>query len=260
MNELKIALVFDVDGVLTNPQTKMADLGLLSKISNFIEAGIPVAFNTGRSYAWLEREVLSRILKEVFISCEKGAIWGVYDGKSLKKSIDPSISVPEELKEFVRLLITNKYEDCVFYDEEKTAMITAEMRIDFPLEDFPVKQKELIKDMNDLVESLGLQSKLRVIETTIVVEIEDLRVGKDLGAKRILGLLEEGEIKPQEFITIGDGRSDILMAEEFAKNGYKTEFVYVGAGQIEGKYNFPVISTQGKFTEGTLEFLEKLDI
>jgi HAD superfamily hydrolase (TIGR01484 family) len=260
MNNPKFILVFDVDGVLTDPQTKQTDIQILNKIEGFISDGVPVAFNTGRSYSWLEKEILSHFSQKVFVSCEKGAIWGVFDETTFNQRIDSSISVPEVLKNEVRELIDKEYKDCVFYDEAKMTMITAEMRSDFPLQDFPARQKSLSKALEDIVEKMGLKDKLRVLETTIDVEIEDIKMGKDLGAKRILSLLEEQRIYPQEFITIGDGKSDLFMAKEFSSQGFKTQFVFVGEGTLEDKENFPVISTQQKFVKGTSEFLENLGI
>jgi hydroxymethylpyrimidine pyrophosphatase-like HAD family hydrolase len=258
MDKPKFILIFDVDGVLTDPQTKRVDIGLSNKISKFVRMGIPVALNTGRSDAWLEGEVLSHLSGKIFVSCEKGAVWGIFDGKTFEERVDLSISVPEELKDEVKELVVGNYSDCAFYDEGKMTMVTVEMKSDFPIEKFPQRRKTLAKDIYSVIEKVGLQEKLRVVETVISVDIDDIKTGKGLGARRILDLLNKEGVRPQEFITVGDEESDILMAEEFVKNGLKTKFVFVGKGTIEAEYPFPIITTKNKFAEGTSEFLEKL--
>lgn len=255
-NKPELCLVLDVDGVLTDPQTKHANPSLLSKIEEVNSYGITVALNTGRSFTWLKEEILFKLPINVYFSCEKGSIWGKSDGRVFNKKIDDSVSIPKELKKEVISLINTKYSDCVFFDKDKETMATAEMKEDFPLTDFPKRLTNLSENMKEIIKKHDLDKVFKITNTTIAVEMESVEVGKNLGAKRILKMLVEDGLSPEEFITIGDDDSDALMTQEFNDNGFKTSLVYVGNSNLEIKYNFPVIITKNKFTEGTLEYID----
>ena len=259
LNKQTRFLVLDVDGVITDPQTKLVNEKVLNKIISLSSSGIQIALNTGRSLIWLRDKIFQKITNEkIYFSCEKGAIWGTFENGKIEKNIDNSIQIPEILKDKVRELIGKNYNDCVFFDETKETMITAEMLDGFSLQEFLKNQDVLLEELDSIIQELNLGEQFRVVKTTVDVEIENIGVGKNLGARRILDLAERDNIMPSEFITIGDGESDIAMAEEFQKNIFSTKFVYVGNEVIKKKYGIPVIETRNKYTEGTLEFLKNL--
>src|SRR5258706_5788676 len=51
-------LVFDIDGVITEPLTGAVELAVVSAIVEILEGGEPVAFNTGRGLNWVLRDIL----------------------------------------------------------------------------------------------------------------------------------------------------------------------------------------------------------
>ena len=155
--QVKNAWLFDVDGVITDPQEKkVLEEGLFEQIISRLEAGEPVAFNTGRDLGFVQEKVIDELLKRtdkkklqnLFAVAEKGALWAAFgpDGRE-KESIDESISVPEEVKNRVRDLVKQKFSDCMFYDETKRTMISIEMNHNGDLEEFSVKREELLEDL-----------------------------------------------------------------------------------------------------------------
>ena len=54
-------LIFDVDGVITEPTTGEVELGVIDKIVEALKQSEPVAFNTGRGLGWIAHNILSSI-------------------------------------------------------------------------------------------------------------------------------------------------------------------------------------------------------
>jgi len=51
-------LLFDIDGVITQPVTGEVELEVVNEIIAILERGEPVAFNTGRGLNWVLRDIL----------------------------------------------------------------------------------------------------------------------------------------------------------------------------------------------------------
>ncbi|MBI2031074.1 MAG: hypothetical protein HYT08_00490 [Candidatus Levybacteria bacterium] len=102
------AWIFDVDGVITNPQSKIiTDFEILNHFIKKLEKGEPVILNTGRSLEWTMDRVINRLLKNIknikilkifLVIGEKGGTWLTFDenGK-IQEYIDDSISIPKFL-------------------------------------------------------------------------------------------------------------------------------------------------------------------
>jgi len=265
-------LIFDVDGVITDPQEKkITEPEILSFIVGRLEKGEPVALNTGRSLFWLINQVINPLLKikrnkkslqNFFASGEKGAVWlTINENGSIQQYKDSNISTPTFLQNQIRTLIKTKYSKSMFYDESKVGtLISVEMNDGYSIEEYKKEQKTLAKELQKILVENNLEKILKVDSTTIAVDIENKQVGKGFAINRILKWLEEKEIKPQQFITFGDSSSDIPMAEKLHKMNLKVKLVFVGEeGKLKGKtYPFPVIFTKEVFEKGTLEFLRTL--
>lgn len=265
----KTAWIFDVDGVITNPQEKkITEPEILDEIVKRLEGGEFVALNTGRSIEWVKDRVLNPLIKIVkdrsllqnlLAVGEKGGTWAEFNelGNLIEKK-DDGISVPDNLKNDIRNLISNKYSESMFYDESKLTMISTEMKDGYPLENYKKKQEALLAELKTLLANKNLSGKFKIDPTTIATDIENIFVGKNFSIKRIVEWVKKKGIKPQMYITFGDSfRSDIPMAQEIHSQGLPVEFVYVGKEDIDtSKYPFPIKITQNKFEKGTLEFLK----
>ncbi len=264
------AWIFDVDGVITNPREKrVTERGLVRALAERLDCGEIVTLNTGRSLSWMtdrvtkpiEQAVLAREKLSNFIAIgEKGGTWLTYDNGERVNHIDESIKVPENLKKKIRELIELEFSDSMFFDESKMTMISTEMLDGYSIPAYRNRQKELIRRMHEILEKPKYQGrKLQIDPTTIAADIQNTHVGKHLGARRIVDWLKEKGVKPKKVIAIGDSQSDTEMAEEL-QNKYSVEFVFVGEPSMldKSRLSCPVIFTNKRYDEGTLEYLKNL--
>lgn len=271
MKTVNQMLIFDVDGVITDPQKKkVTEPKILDEIINRLKLGKPVALNTGRSLMWTIDRVINpllakvnyrKILQNLFISGEMGATWIIFNDKGdMQYNKDNSISVPKSLQEKVRKLIETKYSDAMFYDESKETMISTEINYGYPFEKYKKLQNLQDQELRNLVEQGNLSQEIIVDPTTIATNVQNKFVGKHYAIRRMLDWVKKKGIEPQKYITFGDSfKSDIPMAEKLNSHKLSVEFVYVGEENINiSKYPFPIKITQNKFEKGTLEFLKIL--
>jgi len=262
------AWIFDVDVVITNPSEKrITESEILDRIIEKLEKDEPVALNTGRSLSWMIERVINpmlakienkRVLRNFFAVGEKGGTWLTFqDNGEMIEHKDESIKVPQELAQKIRELIESDYSDSMFYDDSKETMISTEMKDGHSLEEFKKIQKELNKKLEELIRQRHLEEELRIDPTTIATDIENMHVGKHFAIERILAWMRKQTIKPKQFITFGDSKSDIPMAQRLHQMGFPIQFIFVGnPNQLEGEnLPFPTTTTKEKFDKGTLEYL-----
>jgi hydroxymethylpyrimidine pyrophosphatase-like HAD family hydrolase len=274
------AYLFDVDGVLTNPITKMVNPKLITLLGEKLQNGHLITFNTGRSISWLIEPLLLPLsqlvatakLNNLLIIGEKGGAWmkgsQIYDGlvtlQDIKVQIDPLITIPSELQTAVRQLVDKSYADTMFYDESKLTMATIEMIDNTEMHLFEDQQKVLVKDLNKLLEEYGMVDQLNVDATRIATDIENIHSGKALGAQRMLDIFSEQAIKIEDhsYTCFGDSKSDIDMAIQLSHYKLPVSFIFVGGhdafdATVISSYAFSFTTTAQHFDLGTLEFLEK---
>lgn len=259
------AWVFDIDGVITDPATKIADEKILKHIPILLEKGYFVALNTGRSFTWTEEKILTPLIKNVqdlsmlknmFIVCEFGNVLASFHNESFKKRIldDP---LPEDLQKKV-ISIASEFAESLSFDDSKETMISFEMHDGFEVEKFEPIIKSLEEKINNILQTDYVDLNLRVETNQIALDILYEDAGKHLGAERIEDFMLEHSIKPKVIFMLGDNPSDSQMAEEL-QGAYPVRFVYVGDEKKLNRDNLTcdVIFTKSKYTLGTLEFLEK---
>lgn len=264
------AWLFDVDGVITNPERKrITEPRILDEIVKRLQNGEPVALVTGRSIDFMRDRVIDPLRDKIadpnlfnnFLAMgEKGGVWITYENGQEQEHIDSDISIPQDLQNEVRKLIRNQFSDLMFYDESKKTMISTEMKDGTNLGDYHARQQILDQKLEELVKHHGLTEQLEVDPTTIATDIQNKHVGKDFAARRVLDWLKERGIKPQNFITMGDSKSDVPMAQEVHDQGFTVTFVFVGK-DADREYikslnlPFTITFTQGEYENGTAEYL-----
>lgn len=269
MKDSKTAWIFDVDGVITNPQEKkITEPKILEEIIKRLKLKEPVALNTGRSLSWMIEKVINpligivsdkTILTNFFAVGEKGGTWLEFNNQGkFKEYKDDNISIPDNVKDLIRNLIKDKYADSMFYDESKLTMISTEMNYGHNLENYKRRQEEISDEFKKLLIDQKLNEKFKIDPTTIATDIENKFVGKHFAVKRIIDWIKNKGFEVQKYVAFGDSfRSDIPMAEEINSQGLPVEFIYVGNENVESsEYSFPIRQTKAKFGAGTLEFLK----
>lgn len=254
-----IALVLDVDGVVTDPvEKKMTDEFRdknLTHMENLLASGNVVTLNTGRSNEWMIERVINllkdklqdkSVLGNFFAVGEKGLTWvsfdskgdmiqGVFDregkpveGFDLSVFLDPeTVEHFQALEQKAKELIDSEYYHSTFFDGTKKAMVSTEMQDGFDHKQYSAEQREFTMQLHKIIDDLGLTGKFKVDPTTIATDIQVPEAGKHLGAKRIIDWLTLKGIKPKHYIAVGDSSSDLEMADELKTQGKSYEFVYV---------------------------------
>ncbi len=262
-------LLFDIDGVITEPLTGEVAIEVVDEIIEVLERGEPVAFNTGRGLKWVLRDIVPHfeqristksLLNQLCIVYEKGAFRITFnkEGELEKPVVATGVAlVPRSLRTEVLELITSRYAGTMFPGEEKEAVLSPQMLPGSGFARFKADQEQLVADLQDMLRQHGLDTKFRVDPTRIAIDVEDIILGKAMGSQRVLEWLRIQRIQPEYFIAFGDSKSDVGMAEEICGNHFPVELVFVGGKeQLEGmSFPFTINFTQAHCEKGTAEYL-----
>lgn len=259
--------LFDVDGVITNPQEKrVTNESMLDEIIGRLQSGEPVCFNTGRSTSWVMERVVGPMMSKVedkslfqnlIIVGEKGGTWTTFDGEGVAHDdAVETISVPDSLKERVRELIAEKYSDAMFFDESKQTMLSVEMNDGYDIAAYTIRQAEFVRDIQALLVETGTDKIYRIDPTTIATDVESPYVSKALGADRFMEFLQYRELAVDSFEAFGDSGSDAAMADELARRDKTVDFIYVGSDlqSLNPRADYTVRYVGG-YNTGTLQYL-----
>jgi hydroxymethylpyrimidine pyrophosphatase-like HAD family hydrolase len=244
-----LALLLDVDGPVASPVTREVQPGIIADMVALAGAGIPVIFNTGRSDAFIRKQVMEPMIAAgmpagtvIHAICEKGAVWFSYTASGPGPiHVDHELAVPKAYGDDVRRLVAEDYSAHMFFDETKRAMVSVEQHIEVPSADYLAEQKLFDADAMDLMGRHGLGVvrldhhvpnsddvvDYRFDPTIISTDIESVRLGKDLGASRAVELLAAQGITPQAWRTVGDSRTDYAMADWLHHNDHPVKHVDV---------------------------------
>ena len=133
-------------------------------------------------------------------------------------------------------------------------MRSTEMVKGMNLEAFHEEQQALVEKLRKILEDMNITG-LKIDPTTIATDIENSHVGKALGTQRFLKILKDRNITPGNITAFGDSNSDFDMIPPLRESGIPTKFVFVGiTSHQEGE---DIISTEGDFDKGTIEYLKE---
>ena len=280
-----IGLLFDVDGPIASPVSRrIAIPSIVGDLVLLAGAGVPIAFITGRSDAFIRDEVVTPLLaaglgdvladpaNRMFAVFEKGAAWSAVTADGLAEvSVDESVALPDEVVDGVRRLVASDFSDTMFFDETKRAMISVEQRTDVSHADYLAAQPLFNEAAFALVAGHGLGVRLgdresadaagqvpfRLDPTIISTDIESVLLDKDRGAERTLEYFAARGPLPRVWRSVGDSRSDYLMADHLHAAGY--EVAHVDVRPLDGILDRPYdIITEGELIhdEAGAAFLE----
>jgi hypothetical protein len=200
-----LGLLLDVDGPIASPVTRsIAIPAIAADLAELANLGIPIAFNTGRSDAFLREQVIPPLLAagldegvRVWGICEKGAVWmRITAAGAQEVTVDEQLRVPPAFDSEIERIVGEDFADLVFYDETKRAMVSVEQRTEVESEDFLAAQPALNEAIAEALREHGLGYEwgdarvpaadgdvgYRIDPTIISTDVESNRVGKDLGA------------------------------------------------------------------------------
>ena len=252
---LDLGLLFDVDGPLASPVSRSIRIpSILDDLVSLTAAGVPIAFVTGRSDTFIRDQVIAPLLKvglaaalaapgaRMFGVFEKGGSWAPITSAGMGEvAVDDSVALPASIVDGLRSLVVEEYSDTMFFDETKRAMISVEQRTDVEAETYQHAQSRFNDAAFALMAGVGLGVKLgtrsapdaagnvpfRLDPTIISTDIESVLLDKDRGAARALGYFAGLGRLPTQWRSVGDSRSDYLMADHLHEAGYDVAHVDV---------------------------------
>ncbi|XUK63619.1 Hydroxymethylpyrimidine pyrophosphatase [Plantibacter sp. RU18] len=261
-----LGLLLDVDGPIASPITRTINIPSIAEdLVALANAGVPIAFNTGRSDAFLREVVVPPLLAaglaadvRLYGICEKGAVWFGFSAAGVDElSLDEDVAMPDGYGRTIEALVNERYADTVFFDYTKRAMVSVEQHVEVPAADYAVVRRHFDTDARAELARRGFGVEhapdrfpddaglvqYRIDPTIISTDIESVRLGKDLGAERALELLEaDGGALPIAWRTVGDSRSDYAMADWLFEHGYEVEHVDVRPADGVPEKPYPVLT------------------
>ena len=255
---VNLGLLLDVDGPIASPVTRTIALqSILDDLVTLTAIGVPIAFITGRSDAFIRESVITPLLANglsealtttgarMFGVYEKGATWSTITSEGQGPlEIDDSLAPPAELIAAIRSLVESDFADVMFFDDTKRAMISVEQRTDVSLADYQARRESFDDQVFAIARHLGVginhkssdspnqagQTPFRIDQTIISTDVESVLLDKDHGARRALAHFAAAGPLPRTWRSVGDSRSDYKMADELFHQGFDTAHVDVRPG------------------------------
>ena len=255
-------LLLDVDGPIASPESRtIAIPSIVSDLLTLAHAGVPVAFVTGRSDAFMGEQVASRLLEHgmrddvaFFGVFEKGGAWAPITAAGLGEvQVDPSVALPAAARTEVEAIARDRFGHAMFVDEGKRVMVSLEQRVDVPAEIYRRAQEEFEGAAFAALADRGLGIRhgdrvspdaagavpFRIDPTIISTDIESVRLDKDHGARRAIEWFASRGITAPRWYSVGDSRSDYLMADHVHAAGL--EAVHVDVRPADGLLERPYL-------------------
>ncbi|GAA3744897.1 hypothetical protein GCM10022239_20580 [Leifsonia bigeumensis] len=245
-----LGLLLDVDGPISSPvERRIAIRSIVEDLVTLASRGVPIAFITGRSDTFMREQVVVPLQRaglpdgvRMFGVSEKGGVWFPITAEGLGEiTIDRELALPEDYTTEFRELADLRFSDAMFFDDTKHAMISLEQNHDTSREDYVEAQEQANQAAFDLLVEYGLGARygdqefpdaqglvnFRVDPTIISTDVESVLLDKDRGAARALDYFRESGELPTLWRTVGDSRSDYLMADHLHDEGFDVAHVDV---------------------------------
>jgi len=245
-----LGLLLDVDGPIASPITRsITTPSIVTDLITLAGANVPIAFITGRSAAFIREQVIAPLLAvglpetfRMYGVCEKGAVWFPISADGMGDVVvDDSVALPQPVIEELRQLVHTDFADTMFFDETKQAMVSVEQRADVASEVYKGRQPAFNDAAFAVLERHGLgvsygdritpddagNVPFRLDATIISTDIESVTLDKNHAAQRALAFFAAGGALPHLWRSVGDSRSDYLMADHLHEAGYDVSHVDV---------------------------------
>jgi len=245
-----LGLLLDVDGPIASPDTRtIATPSIITDLIALAGANVPIGFITGRSAQFISEQVVAPLVAaglprdmRMYGVCEKGAVWfPITDTGMGEVVVDASVALSDSVVSRIRELVATDYADTMFFDETKLAMISVEQRTDVDRAAYHAAQASFENAAYAVLIEHGLGVRFgdkvspdadgavpfRIDTTIISTDIESVDLDKDHAAQRALAFFAEGGSLPRLWRSVGDSRSDYLMADHLHAAGYDVAHVDV---------------------------------
>ena len=241
MTKPALGLLLDVDGPLASPVTRtIAVPSIADDLVTLTGLGVPIAFITGRSDAFVRESVLGLLFERglsqaleqpgarMFGVFEKGASWAaILPGGMTELEVDPTLAPPAGVTDEVLRIVESDFTDTMFWDYTKRAMISVEQRTDVSTADFVTAQEGLIARIVEVFTAAGVGLRsgdaeipdargavpFRIDPTPISTDVESVLLDKDRAARRAVAYFDALGERPTVWRSVGDSAGDYKMAD-----------------------------------------------
>jgi hypothetical protein len=250
-----VGFLLDVDGPIASPVTRtIAIRSIIDDLVALTAAGAPIAFITGRSDAFVREQVMAPLVAagladalaepgaRMFAVFEKGGSWATVGPTGLGElEIDESVVLPAAYETAVRSIHAEQFADTMFWDETKRVMLSIEQRTEVASDEYKQAQARFEDAAFAAALDLGIGMRyrdrvapdadglvpFRIDPTIISTDIESVRLDKDTAADRAIGHFAALGPLPEVWRSVGDSRSDYLMADHVHARGLSVAHVDV---------------------------------
>lgn len=258
-------LLLDVDGPIASPESRtIAIPSIIDDLLRLAHAGVPVAFVTGRSDAFMRDRVVAPLVAAgldddvaLFGVFEKGGVWAPITAAGLGEiALDPAVALPADARAEVERIARESFSPAMFVDESKRVMVSIEQRVGTSAALYREAQGRFEDAAFRALAARGLgirygdrvvldaegAAPYRIDPTIISTDIESVRLDKDHGAARAIDWFAERGVTAPRWYSVGDSRSDYKMADHVHAAGLEAVHVDVrpGDGLLAREYEVDV--------------------
>lgn len=139
----------------------------------------------------------------------------------------------------------------------------------FAFSHFKEAQLNLVEEIQDYLEKIGLSDQFEVHTDRIATNVRDKSVNKVFATEHVLAWLAEKGVEPKSFIIFADSRGDFEIADAVVDNelvqekNYPVKVIYLGHKEeitdlIKAAEDYEIdVRTHDDLTQGTADFLHE---
>lgn len=250
--------LLDIDGVITNLlNQRIEKKEILNILSSKLNKGETVGLISGRAFSWVHQNLVPLIsaksFDNLFIATEFASVITTFTDHREQKYIDPSNNIPEYIRNSA-LEISKEFDKFALH-ETKEVIISFRMNPSADFNKFKEIQKLFANKLRDLLNEHQLQNTYEVLTDALGINIRKIGNNKSLAVDKFIKWQSQKKIAAGKYYAFGDSDSDLEMGNELRKQKKTFEFIYVGE-TLSQRPDFPIIKTQKKNDEGTLEYFQ----
>jgi hydroxymethylpyrimidine pyrophosphatase-like HAD family hydrolase len=256
-------IVSDVDGVFTD-QFAVVDHAVVERMAEIVRRGWALGLVTGRSHAWLDREILaplraripSDLHDHVAVACEFGGVLGTC-AATPPEAAGPAIPLP--IRERLRDLAAEpRFATLLEWDATKLCIACVEVRHDAARLAGAAATESALRDYARAAADLVADAGCSVRQTTFAVDVAPAALSKHDGTRVVIG---HSAMRPTMAMAIGDSAGDAEIAEELvASLDVPVLFAWVGPTAPPRLHRaVEVVHTALPFAQGALQALDAFE-
>ena len=257
-------IVSDVDGVFTDAFA-VADDDVIERMAGIVRRGWALGLVTGRSHAWLDREILApmrarlpaEVHDHVAVACEFGGVLSTCSAETQADIRGPAI--PPAVRERLRALAAEpRFTELLEWDPTKTCIAAVEVRHETAREAGARATDAALREYAGQATVLVAGEGCGVRRTTFAVDITPPRLTKHDGTRAVVAYLAA---RPTVALAIGDSAGDAEIAEELAASlDVPVVFAWVGpTAPPRLRHPVEVVRTNALFARGALEAIDAFE-